>query len=199
MRKKIGFTLMIIGAVMLIAALSLLTYNRMENKNAGEAVQSILPSVLAASEQPTNPSQSDNPYDTENEEMLVTEIDGYGYIGSLFIPALDLELPVMSQWDYKRLRIAPCRYFGSTKTNDLVICAHNFVEHFGMLKKLKPGDIVLFTCMDGEMIVYEVKEVAVLYPTQISEMIESDYDLTLFTCTYSNQARVTVRCQVIEK
>ena len=29
------------------------------------------------------------------------------------------------RWDYDRLKIAPCRQFGSTRTDDLVIAAHN--------------------------------------------------------------------------
>ena len=50
--------------------------------------------------------------------MPTAQIDGYDYIGTLTIPALELELPVMAQWDYDRLTIAPCRQFGTTQTDD---------------------------------------------------------------------------------
>lgn len=53
----------------------------------------------------------------------------------------------MSQWDYERLKIAPCRYEGSTKSDDLVLLAHNYGKHFGTLKNLVPGDEVFFTDM----------------------------------------------------
>lgn len=183
-----------IGAALLIAALSLLLYNRAEDDNAGTAAEEILPSVIAAIEEPDTAPEDDSTEINTDTEMTVAEIDGYGYIGYLSIPALELELPVMSEWDYTRLKIAPCRYYGSTKTDDLVICGHNYTRHFGTLKNLQAGDLVLFTDMDGVTISYEVKEVETLQPTQITEMIESGYDLTLYTCTYGGQSRVTVRC-----
>lgn len=186
-----------IGAALLIAALSLLLYNWTENVNAGNAADEILPVIIEAIEESEDNSTEDV-IETDTE-MTVEELEGYGYIGYLSIPVLELELPVMSEWDYTRLKVAPCRYFGSTKTDDLVICGHNYTRHFGTLKNLQPGDQVFFTDMDGETITYEVKEVETLQPTQISEMIESDYDLTLYTCTYGGQSRVTVRCSRAEK
>lgn len=124
----------------------------------------------------------------------MVEIDGYGYVGYLTIPALGLELPVMAEWDYARLRLAPCRYSGSTKTGDLVIAAHNYARHFGSLQTLLAGDEVRFTDMDGVVTVYEVAAVEILQPTAVEEMTAGEYDLTLFTCTYGGQSRVTVRC-----
>lgn len=188
-----------IGAALLIAALSLLLFNRAEDEKAGSAVEEILPAVMEAIENPENSASETIPTESVPEQevstdMAVAEIDGYGYIGYLSIPVLELELPVMSQWDYTRLKIAPCRYFGSTKTDDLVICGHNYTRHFGTLKDLQSGDLVIFTDMDGVTSAYEVKAVETLQPAQISEMIESDYDLTLYTCTYGGASRVTVRC-----
>lgn len=122
-------------------------------------------------------------------------IDGNTYIGYLTIPALNLELPVMSKWNYKRLRIAPCRYTGSVQTDDLVIAAHNYARHFGSLSKLSEGDEVYFTDADGVLSIYEVVLVETLGPTDVIDMIDGEYDLTLFTCTYGGKSRVTVRCE----
>lgn len=105
----------------------------------------------------------------------------------------------MSEWDYTRLKTAPCRYTGSSKTDDLVICGHNYGRHFGRLKNLQAGDLLTFTDMDGVTTVYEVKETQILQPAQVEEMIESSYDLTLYTCTYGGRTRVTVRCDRAEK
>lgn len=74
-----------------------------------------------------------DPYATEMTEV---EIDGYYYIGYISIPALGMELPVMSDWSYPQLNISPCRYAGSTKTDDLVIAGHNYTRHFGGIKNL---------------------------------------------------------------
>ncbi len=210
MLKKTALFLMCMGCVMLAAAMALLVFNLSEDKEAGQAAEKILPSVISASglepRDETEPDEdaSDDGYDgfeaepyEVSSDMTVVEIDGYGYIGYLSIPALGLELPIMSEWDYSRLKMAPCRYTGSVKTGDLVICGHNYTEHFGSLKSLLPGDDVYFTDMDGEMMSFEVVTVEILKPTEISEMIESGYDLTLFTCTYGGAKRVTVRCQEV--
>lgn len=106
--------------------------------------------------------------------MTEVEIDGYGYIGYLSLPTLNLELPVMAEWDYDRLAIAPCRYVGSTKSDDLVIAAHNFAQHFGKLSSLSPGDLVYFVDMDGVLSAYEVVELDVLAPTAIEEMVSGN-------------------------
>ena len=78
----------------------------------------------------------DEPYTTGP----VTMVGDYEYIGVLDLPALNLSLPIMSDWDYERLKMAPCRQFGSAATDDLVIAGHNYINHFGSLGMLKAGD-----------------------------------------------------------
>ena len=102
----------------------------------------------------------------------------------------------MSDWSYPQLRIAPCRYYGSVGTEDLIIAAHNYSRHFGNIKNLLPGDEVYFTEMDGTVTAYEVAETDTLNPAAVEEMTDSGYALTLFTCTYGGQSRVTVRCSL---
>lgn len=196
MRNKLGTICMILGTVLILAALSLFLWNRREAEQAGEAAADILPQVVeqiaeTAAEAPAPP----DPFDPT---MTETEIDGYMYIGYLSIPALGLELPVMSEWDYNRLNIAPCRYSGSTKTDDLVIAAHNFAQHFGGLSGLTGGEQVIFVDMDNVVSTYTVVAVEILAPTAVEEMTNGEYDLSLYTCTYGGRSRVTVRCDRTE-
>lgn len=99
------------------------------------------------------------------KEMPVQTIDGQDYIGVLQIPAIDLELPVISRWSDAKMRIAPCRYSGSLYQNNLVIVAHNFASHFGGLKNLREGDAVIFVDMDGNVFSYAVTTLETLNPT----------------------------------
>lgn len=193
MRNKIGTICMSLGAVLILAALSLFLWNQREAHRAEESVERILPKLERSI--PAIVSPDIDPYDPTMTEV---EIDGYYYIGYLSIPSLGLELPVLSEWDYDRLKIAPCRYTGSTKTNNLVIAAHNYIRHFGKLAKLSVGDTVTFTDMDGIVSVYQVVVTDVLAATAVEEMTAGDYDLTLFTCTYGNKSRVTVRCERVK-
>ncbi len=191
MRRKIGTLFMIFGAVLLIAALSLFAYNEYEDWNAGEELSLIADELDAAIAE--NGITGAN-YINGSTEMDMIELDGYLYIGVVSVPSLGLKLPVMSKWSYPGLHISPGRYFGSVFTNDLVICGHNYDAHFGGLKNLKAGDEVYFTDVHGNVYSYEVIALETLMPTDIEQMTEGEWDLTLFTCTWGGASRVTVRC-----
>lgn len=194
MKNKFGTFLMIIGAAFLIAALSLFMMNTQEDKEAEQVTNQLLELVEQEVETPDYSVELPDPFDPT---MTEKEVEGYLYIGYLTIPALELDIPIMSDWSYPQLRIAPCRYYGSTKTDDLVLMAHNYNSHFGRLNTLNRGDQILFTDMDNVVSVYEVIAIDILSPTAVEEMIAGEYDLTLFTCTYGGHSRVTVRCDRI--
>lgn len=214
---------MVLGAVLMLAALSLFWKNQREERMAEDSAQEILPKLIQDIEEQATKNQKEkeqqqtgegqqnaendysyiasesddaslNPFAPTTKEI---KIDGNTYIGYLTIPSRDLILPVMANWSYKNLRIAPCRYSGDVASNNLVIAAHNYSRHFGELSKLSIGDKVTFTGLDGVVISYEVAVVDILAPTAVIEMIEGEYDLTLFTCTYGGKSRVTVRCERI--
>ena len=54
------------------------------------------------------------------------------------------------------------------------------------------------TDIDNNKYIYEVKIIEILSPNDIEEMIESEFDLTLYTCTKDNLNRVTVRLNKIK-
>ncbi len=198
MRNKFGIAFMIFGAALLITALSLLIWNRQEDKKAGQSAELILPKIVEQANENNEGNPPQHP-DSNTADMKTVKIDGYDYVGYLTIPALNLELPVMNEWDYKRLKISPCRYSGSAKTGDMVIAAHNYTKHFGRLSKLTQGDEIYFTDMNGKKYSYCVQTVESLTPTAIEEMTSGEYELTLFTCTYGGKSRITVRCSLSEK
>lgn len=198
MRKAAGYAIVTLGAVLLIAALLLFLHNRNEDISAGLEAESQLveiQSIIPRREEETRQTEPDETAPTLSPEMPVIEIDGYGYVGYLSIPALELELPVMAEWDYERLRIAPCRQFGSSRTDDLVIAAHNYASHFGNLKKLEIGSAVNFTDMEGIENRYEVRSVETLQPTAVDTAQNSGYDLVLYTCTPGGASRVVAFCE----
>ncbi len=215
MKRKFGKFLIFLGTVSLLAALSLLAYNKWEDWKAGQTVAEIADSLDAIIEENAakTPAQraaeqalaaeASTEEETEEEStstttMQTVTVDSYDYIGTLTIPSFGLELPVIATWSYPALRIAPCRYVGTVDGNDLVICAHNYERHFGNLKYMDAGDTLYFTDVYGEVTWYEVIEVVTLEKTSVTEMISGEWDLTLFTCTIGGQLRVTVRCMKVE-
>ena len=117
-------------------------------------------------------------------------------MGILSIPKLERQLPVQSDWSMPKLQRSPCRYSGSLTEGDLVIAAHNYKRHFSGLATLSPGDSIVFTDLEGTEWAYEVREVCTIAATDIEGMVNSGYDLSLFTCNYGGKARVTVRCSL---
>lgn len=207
MKRQKGSILIRLGLLLIAAALFLAAYNLWEERRAGRAARETVAQLLETVEvQPPENRPESAPEETTTEveipdyildpgrEMPVETVDGEDYIGVLRIPALDLELPIHSQWSYKRLKTAPCRYSGSAYQDDLVLCAHNYATHFGGLKSLRTGDEVTFTDVDGNRFRYQVAAVEALAPTDIEEMTAGDWPLTLFTCTPGGQSRVAVRC-----
>lgn len=135
--------------------------------------------------------------ESKNEENNLIVINDLEYIGYIVIPSLDLNLPVSKNFSYSSLKKTPALYYGSVKNNNLVICGHSYKSHFGYLYKLKKGYEIIFIDVNNNKYTYKVELVEELESTDIKEMIESDFDLTLYTCTKDGLRRVTVRCNRI--
>jgi len=204
MRNKFGKLFMALGIGLILGALGLFGYNQYQAHLAAQASVNTLSQLVEQAEaaEETAPTLvPDIPRDLLTEEekrMKEMLIEGHSYIGFLTLPTLDLELPIMSEWSEEKLQIAPCRYHGSLRANDLVLMAHNFDKHFGRIKNLELGDQVLFTDMDGNVTVYQVVAEDIVDPYAVKEIIAGDFDLTLFTCTYGGQSRVVAYCDRAE-
>ena len=132
-------------------------------------------------------------------QMPTTNVDGYECIGILSIPVLNLELPVLTDWNYSKLKVAPCVYYGSYYEKDFVIAGHNYRAHFKRFPELQPGDIILLTDVTGKVHYYEVVLLETLTDNATEQMITSGFDLTLYTCTPGGgTGKVTVRCKSID-
>ena len=191
MPKKSGVILISLGAVLILAALLLFLHNRSEDRRAGQEAESLLEDARSAMAADTDP---------EPQEELAEEIT-YDYAGVITIPDLSLELPVIDQWSYARLKVAPCRQSGAAADGDLVIAAHNYKSHFGYLDRLEPGASVIFTDMEGTVYRYAVEEIRQLAPEDaedVSSVFSSEYPLVLYTCTPGGKARVAVFCRWAE-
>lgn len=214
MTKRKGTALIAIGLLLMAAALLLTVYNMQTELQAAESSarvlgqlegKRVLHETLVATGTDATPAPQTEPtiepqtlpeYVRFPEmEMPSVKVEEYAYIGKLRIPSLGLELPVMSDWSYPQLKIAPCRFSGSAYQKNLIIIAHNYASHFGNLKNLQPGDEITFTDMAGNVFCYAVAETEILQPHQIEELQGTDYPLTLLTCTLGGETRVTVRCE----
>ena len=136
----------------------------------------------------------------EQTETVVYYVNDIAYMGILYIPKLGLELPVVSDWSYPGLKAAPCRYTGSAEEGNLVIAAHNYRCHFGRISELDSGDEIIFTDGNGTVYRYNVVQSEIIGGKNAAAMLSDpeNWDITLFTCTYSGASRVTVRAVLAE-
>lgn len=204
MRKHSSFVLLLLGAALLCAALLLAAKNRREETSAGEAAAALLvqaeqtiaqhaapPAAVptsapsSAAEETLSPSPSASPSAAP---------EGPAFLGVLSVPAVSLTVPVLAEWSYYHLTLAPCRDCGSVETGDLVIAAHNYDTHFGRLSRIAPGDSVYFTDMAGSTTEYAAASVEQRDPSDAEGVRDSGYPLVLYTCSWDCTARVTVFC-----
>ena len=184
--------------LLIISAFSLTVYNIWDEQRAGQEVSKVIEQLSEEISETTEEAENEQLYLKHPDmEMPTVLIDGNRYLGILEIPALNLKLSIMESWSYPNLKISPCRYEGSVYSEDMIIAGHDYRSHFGLLKKLQQGDQIAFTDVDGNRFVYEVVGKEILAGTDVEEMESGDWDLTLFTCTYSGRTRMTIRCELL--
>lgn len=178
---------MALGLTLVVLAGSLFAYNRITDYRAGEKAKDIFSAVVE--------SRDNGAFSTDSNGERIITIDGMKCIGTIEIPSLEIELPVQSEWSKPNLKLSPCRYSGSLLEGSLIICGHNYENHFGKLKYIENGETVLITDATGTQYKYLVSSVVLLGGDDVEEMKNNDgWDMTLFTCDYSGRNRIAVRC-----
>lgn len=210
MFRKKGAVLKSLGLCLVFLAVLLAAFNLRDSAQAAaraaetlDILEEVLPEAPAGPQDtlsaPAVSQEEEIPDYLLNPDMPLPEtvIDGRAYIGTLEIPALELTLPVISQWSDAALKNAPCRYGGSPYSGGFIIAGHNYRGHFGRLRALPEGSAVTFTDMDGNRFSYEVVLTETLRADEVEEMCSGDWALTLFTCTGGNRYRLAVRCREV--
>lgn len=202
-----GNILIILGLLLIAASIGLTVYNLWDAERAAQESNAIADILIKEIGDDFVDGITVLPYTDPNTPMPTKMIDGYEYIGILEIPSESLTLPVMSKWDYDRLKIAPCRFTGSYYSNDLVICGHNYSKHFSPIKWMDIGEDIYFINVEGLTIHYIVVNRETLQPTDVDLMVDNknnnkestmDWDMTLFTCNIGGQTRCAVRCSRVD-
>lgn len=220
-RKFAGITLVSIGAVLILSALLLFLYISLsdyekskENRDVYVTLvkiaekQQAKPEVTLSEKEIESSNIEDQSVSIETENlpiydiinveytpMTVVRIGEFDYVGFIDIPSLALSLPVLADSNERNLKASPCRQFGSPESDDFVIAGHNYRRHFANLYQVKINDVVHFTDMDGDITNYVVAAVRVVDQTDVEAVLNTDYDLILYTCDYTGKNRTIVCCK----
>lgn len=204
MKKRRGPILILIGLVLIIAAVGLVLYNNWDSDRAGresEEIADLLESIIIYDPAPVptmdngqpvalpDPQATPQPIeavepgeeetvpgetDADTPPMATVWIEEWRYIGVLELPTLNLKLPVLNRWSYAKLNVAPCRYYGSVYRNNMVICGHNYATHFSPVRSIALGADVYFTDVTGTRFHYVVSGTETVQPMAVEDMIISD-------------------------
>ena len=193
---------MILAVLMLVCAGVLLFYNSSENDRVEEeSLETVteLENILEqqVNEQGNSQNNIQTTKETSNNDRTSINIKGHNYIGIVYIAILNnLALPVIEECTESNLKVSVCRYSGSLKENNFVVAGHNYKSSFGKLSKLVVGNIAYFKDINGNVYKYHCKAIETLSPKSVNEMVNGDWDMTLFTCTYNGANRVAYRFEL---
>ena len=131
---------------------------------------------------------------------------GFNYIGTIEIPATDIRYPVLQDPPtVKKLEVAVAALYPQNaelnKPGNVVIAGHNYRNglFFSNNKKLKNGDEIYITDLNGNKVKYEVYNVFQTNQNDTSFFnrdTDGAMEITLSTCTdASNDQRIIVEAK----
>ena len=173
-----------------------------------------------------NKQREDHVYDEENKELVSLfhkEIEknsendkekkkveltykGYNVIGLIEIPAIDLEYPILDRTTKITMATSISRFSGGevNEYGNISLAGHNNYSGtmFGKNKRLKLKDKVLLTDLAGNTIEYEIYDIFVTNPDDVSILESKDKEIrevTLITCKNGRSERLIIKAREIVK
>ncbi len=184
MRKKIGSVTIIIGIICIVIGLAIYVDLFIKDRKYTEENELVIEKIKEVIEDDQK----------EPEEKTSIEIDGKKYVGIISIPSLDLYLPIQEEWTKEKAKNSPAIYRGSFHSYPLIIGGHNNSSQFNKLYKIKEGAEVTIIDLNGERTSFKVIQIETIHGKDVEGMTNTVFPLTLFTCTFNNQSRLTIRC-----
>lgn len=137
-------------------------------------------------------------------------MNGYKIIGTVKIPKIELEYPILDLDTYnpeetkEPMKFSIVKYWGG-QVNDygnLSIAGHNNYNGtmFGKTKHLQKGDIVELTDLTNQTIQYEIYNIFVTDPNDVTILETKDKsirEVTLITCTNGNRQRLILKAKEV--
>ena len=138
------------------------------------------------------------------------EMNGYKVIGIVKIPKIEIEYPILDIDTYnpeetkEPMKFSIVKYWGGNVNDygNLSIAGHNNYDGtmFGKTKKLVKGDIVELTDLSKKTIQYEIYDIFVTDPNDVTILQTKDENIrevTLITCTNGNKQRLILKAREV--
>lgn len=130
--------------------------------------------------------------------------DTYNTVGTVSIPSIDVNYPILSETTEKLLKVSVCKFWGSdpNEVGNLCIAGHNYrnKKFFSKVPNLVVGDIIKVTDLSGNTVDYKVYDKYTVSPDDVSctsQLTNGKRIVTLITCTNDSKQRVVVKAEAI--
>ena len=127
----------------------------------------------------------------EPKTVTYTASNGKQYeaIATLNIPSLGIKYPILSTTSEALLKVSLNKYWGANpnEVGNMCVLGHNYenTKFFSKLPKIKIGDIVQITDLEGKTLDYTVYETDIIDPYDnscTSQLTDGHTEITLITC-----------------
>lgn len=143
--QKAGVLLVAVSCLLAMGTELLAEWNSRTTENLTQQILASLPEIVEG-----------NPENYTDMDMPVLQLKREDFCGLLQVPAFGISLPIGSSWRSNAVSQYPCRFWGSTYDNSLIIGGSAGEEQFAFCTRLDLGDEIRITDMTGAQFSYEV-------------------------------------------
>ena len=153
----------------------------------------------------TQTIKTERPIDVPDEQKSIAS-DGTVYytIGTINIPSINVNYPILSTYSDALLKISPCKFHGPNpnEVGNLCIAGHNYknTKFFSKVPTLENGDIIEITDLGGNTLKYAVYDKFIVNPDELectSQLTDGRREVTLITCTNDNKQRYIIKAREV--
>lgn len=136
--------------------------------------------------------------------QAITSNNGTEYyiIGTINIPLIGVNYPILSETTTELLKISPCKFWGAdpNQIGNFCIVGHNYRNSlfFSKVPNLENGDIIEITDLSGKTIEYSIYDKFIIDPEDTSctsQLTNGRKEITIITCTNDGTQRVVVKAR----
>lgn len=196
--KILNFAILVL-AIIAITIILLIAIKIKKNKETVNAMADVVDKVEELQQNLQEESSQ-----TAKQQLLETTIDGYNIEGIIEIPKIGLKYPIINETNDETMKKSVTKFWGSNinEIGNYTIAGHNNLDGtmFGKVKKLQKGDIIKLTNLYGETVEYQIFDMYVIDPNDVSctEIVEEGTrEVTLITCTNGRKNRLVTKAREI--
>lgn len=188
-----------------------ITEEEREIARQDEGVWKIMVKSAQSKEQQENSNTKNSKASKKKRVKYITATNGKRYpsIGTIKIPKIDVNLPILDQSSEKLvewLKISPCKFWGAdpNEIGNFSVAGHNYRNNrfFSKVPTLTIGDKIKITNVSGKTYTYAIYDKYTVKPEETDCINprpgkENKRVVTIITCTNDSKKRVIVHAEQI--